>query len=59
MTEDDYPLKKVFDRLAKENPKKKKKKYSIPKEKRLQYYSGWGKGKSIKEERIEKQTKLG
>ena len=55
----DTRLLKILDEeVAKEKAKKKKKTLELRKEKRLAYYSGWGKGKSIKEEKTEKQEKL-
>jgi len=32
--------------------------FKIKKEKSIMYYSGWGKGKPVNEEKSEKQTKL-
>ena len=55
---DNRLLKILEEEVAKEKAKKKKKKLELRKEKRLQYYSGWGKGKSIEEERTDKQAKL-
>ncbi len=52
-------LKILEEETAKEKAKKKKKPiFEVRKEKRLNYYSGWGKGTPIKEEKTEKQTKL-
>jgi len=51
-------LKILEEEAAKEKAKKKKKTLELRKEKRLAYYSGWGNGKPIKEEKTEKQTKL-
>lgn len=51
-------LKILEEEVAKEKAKKKKKKFELRKEKRLQYYSGWGKGKPAEEEKTEGQTKL-
>ena len=52
-------LKILETEVAKEKAKKKKKhSLELRKEKRLAYYSGWHKGKPIKEEKTEKQTKL-
>lgn len=52
-------LKILEEESAKEKAKKKKKPLlSLRKEKTLKYYSGWHKGKPIKEEKIEKQTKF-
>ena len=39
---DDNPLMKTLERMQQKEPvKKKKPAFSVPKEKRLQYYSGW------------------
>ena len=52
-------LKILEEEVAKEKAKKKKKPtLELRKEKRLAYYSGWHRGKPIKEEKTEKQTKL-
>lgn len=52
-------LKILEEETAKEKAKKKKKPIlELRKEKRLAYYSGWYRGKSIKEEKTEKQAKL-
>ena len=52
-------LKILEEEVTKEKTKKKKKPiFKVRKEKSIMYYSGWGKGKPIKEEKIEKQTKL-
>ena len=52
-------LKILEEETAKEKAKKKKKPiFKVKKEKSVMYYSGWGKGKPIKEEKIEKQAKL-
>ena len=52
-------LKILEQETAKEKAKKKKKPiFNVRKEKSIMYYSGWGKGKPIKEEKSEKQTKL-
>ena len=54
-------LKILEEETAKEKAKKKKKPiFQIRKEKSLNYYSGWHKGKPLetKEEKTEKQTKL-
>ena len=51
-------LKILEEETAKERAKKKKKPiFKLRKEKSVMYYSGWGKGKPIKEEKTEKQTK--
>ena len=55
---DNRLLKILEEEVVKEKAKKKKKKFELRKEKRLAYYSGWGKGKSIEEEKAEKQIKL-
>jgi len=49
-----------MDELIKEEQAKKKKKpiFKLRKEKSVMYYSGWHKGKPIKEEKTEKQSKL-
>lgn len=56
------PLLQAIDELKKEEEIRKKKKkpmLSLPKEKRLQYYSGWGKGdKAVNKVKVEKQEKL-
>ena len=53
-------LKILEEETAKEKVKKKKKPiFEVRKEKRLNYYSGWHKGKPLQEEKSEKQTKLG
>ena len=52
-------LKILEEETEKERSKKKKKpSLELKKEKRLAYYSGWHKGKPIKEEKTENQTKL-
>ncbi len=52
-------LKILEQETAKEKAKKKKKSsFEIRKEKKLMYYSGWYRGKPIKEEKTEKQIKL-
>lgn len=51
-------LKILEEEVAKEKAKKKKKTLVLRKEKRLTYYSGWGKGKPVEEEKTERQTKL-
>ena len=56
---DDTLLKILDEEVAKEKAKKKKKPiFKLKKEKPIMYYHGWGKGKPIKEEKIEKQEKL-
>ena len=56
---DDRLLKILDNEVAKEKAKKKKKPISkLKKEKSITYYSGWGKGKPIKEEKAENQAKL-
>ena len=53
-------LKILEEETAKEKAKKKKKSsLELRKEKRLAYYFAWYRGKPIKEEKTEKQTKLG
>jgi hypothetical protein len=58
----DNRLLKICEKMAEEEKAKKKKKKSIlslPKEKRIQYYSGWHKDdKPVSESKIEKQKKL-
>ena len=52
-------LKILEEETAKEKSKKKKKpSLELKKEKRLAYYFGLGRGKTIKEEKTEKQAKL-
>jgi len=52
-------LKILEQETAKEKAKEKKKPiFKLKKEKSVMYYSGWHKGKPIKEEKTEKQTKL-
>jgi len=52
-------LKILEEETAKEKVKKKKKQiFKVRKEKSVMYYSGWGKGKPVKEEKVERQTKL-
>ena len=52
-------LKILGQETAKEKAKKKKKPiFKVRKEKSVMYYSGWGKGKPVNEEKPEKQTKL-
>ncbi|MBI2523022.1 hypothetical protein HYW19_01405 [Candidatus Woesearchaeota archaeon] len=56
---DDRLLKILDEEVTKEKAKKKKKAVlKLKKEKSIRYYSGWGKGKPIKEEKTEKQAKL-
>lgn len=56
---DDRLLKILDEEVAKEKSKKKKKPiFKVRKEKSVMYYSGWGKGKPVKEERVERQEKL-
>ena len=56
------PLLQVLEELKREEQAKNKKKkpvFNIKKEKRLQYYSGWGKGdKAVDKEKVERQKKL-
>ncbi len=55
------PLLQAIEELKKEEELKKKKKpiLSLPKEKRLQYYSGWHKDdEPVDKEKVEKQKKL-
>lgn len=52
-------LKILEEEAAKEKAKKKKKPvFKLRKEKSVMYYSGWHKGKPIKEEKSERQSKL-
>ena len=52
-------LKILEEETAKEKAKKKKKPiFKLKKEKSIMYYSGWGEGKPIKKEKIERQAKL-
>ena len=52
-------LKILEEEVTKEKAKKKKKPiFKVRKEKSVMYYSCWGKGKSVKEEKIERQAKL-
>ncbi len=54
-------LLQAIEELKAEEAKKKKKKkplFTIKKEKRLQYYSGWNRGKPVEEQKEEKQSKL-
>ena len=52
-------LKILNEEVAKEKAKKKKKSiFKLKKEKSVMYYSGWHRGKPIKEEKSEKQVKL-
>lgn len=56
----DTRLLKILDEeVTKEKAKKKKKSiFNVRKEKSVMYYSGWHKGKPVKEEKTEKQAKL-
>lgn len=54
----DNRLLKILEEEVVKEKAKKKKKFELRKEKRLTYYSGWGKGKSTEEEKTEKQEKL-
>ena len=56
----DTELLKILEaEVAKEKAKKKKKPiFNLKKEKSVMYYSGWHKGKPIKEEKTERQAKL-
>ena len=56
----DNRLLKILEKEVEYERAKKKKKSVLKfrKEKPLNYYSGWHKGKPIKEEKTEKQTKL-
>jgi len=53
-------LKILEEETAKEKSKKKKKHiFKVRKEKSVMYYSGWGKGKPIKEEQQAKLNQIG
>lgn len=52
------PLLQAIEELKIEEDLKKKPVLSIPKEKRLSYHSGWGKGKKTSD-KVERQEKLG
>ena len=56
----DNRLLKILDEETKKEKSKKKKKpiFKLKKEKSVMYYSGWRKGKPVKEEKSEQQTKL-
>ena len=56
----DTRLSKILEEeTAKEKAKKKKRHiFKVRKEKSIMYYSGWHKGKPIKEEKTERQAKL-
>jgi len=56
----DTRLFKILDEeVNKEKVKRKKKPiFKVRKEKSVMYYSGWHKGKPIKEEKTERQAKL-
>ena len=56
----DTRLLKILDEeVTKEKAKKKRKPiFKVRKEKSVMYYSGWGKGEQVKEEKTEKQAKL-
>ncbi len=56
----DNRLLKILEREVEEEKAKNKKKpiFKLRKEKPVTYYSGWGKGKPAKEEKVERQTKL-
>ena len=57
---DNRLLKILDEEVAKEKAKKKKKAvFKLRKEKSVMYYSGWGKGKAVKEEKGERQEKIG
>ena len=56
---DNRLLKILDEEVAEERAKKKKKPiFKIRKEKSVMYYSGWHRGKPIKEEKTERQAKL-
>ena len=53
-------LRILEEEVAKEKAMKKKKPiFKVKKEKSIMYYSGWGKGKPVKEEKTEMQEKIG
>ncbi|MBI2558747.1 hypothetical protein HYW20_05470 [Candidatus Woesearchaeota archaeon] len=56
----DTRLLKILEKeVEKEKAKKKKKHvFKLRKEKPIMYYSGWGKGKPVRQEKEERQTKL-
>jgi len=56
----DTRLLKILEKEVEYERAKKKKKsaFKLKKEKLLNYYSGWGRGNTVKEEKTEKQTKL-
>ena len=56
---DNRLLKILEEEVTKEKAKKKKKPiFKVRKEKSVMYYSGWHRGKPIKEEKTERQAKL-
>ena len=50
-------LKILEEETAKEKSKKKKPVFKLRKEKSVMYYSGWGKGKPIKEKSFKRHSK--
>ena len=56
----DTHLLKILDEEEKKEKEKKKKRpiLKVRKEKSIMYYSGWHRGKPIKEEKTERQAKL-
>lgn len=57
---DDRLLRILDEEVAKEKSKKKKKAvFKVRKEKSVMYYSRWGKGKAVEEEKVERQEKIG
>jgi len=56
----DTRLLKILEKEVEYEKAKKKKKliFKVRKEKSVMYYSGWHRGKPIKEEKTEKQAKL-
>jgi len=56
---DTHLLKILDEEATKEKAKKKKRPiFKVRKEKSIMYYSGWHRGKPIKEEKTERQAKL-
>ena len=56
---DTHLLKILDEEATKEKAKKKKRPiFKVRKERSIMYYSGWHRGKPIKEEKTERQAKL-